>query len=72
MHSQPLQVEVCCFDKTGTLTSDHLLLEEVVVGTEASSEAEKEARRPAATRVMAACHSLVQVGRLWEPLGPHA
>ncbi|GFH20122.1 cation-transporting ATPase, partial [Haematococcus lacustris] len=26
------KVEVCCFDKTGTLTSDHLLLEEVVVG----------------------------------------
>lgn len=47
------QVEVCCFDKTGTLTSDHLLLEEVVVGSEED--------RPVAQRVMATCHSLVQV-----------
>ena len=47
------QVEVCCFDKTGTLTSDHLLLEEVVVGD--------EEQRPTAQRVMATCHALVQV-----------
>lgn len=47
---------MCCFDKTGTLTSDHLLLEEVVAP-------EGEAQKKAAHRVMATCHSLVQVGR---------
>jgi hypothetical protein len=49
------QVEVCCFDKTGTLTSDHLLLEEVVAP-------EGETQKRAAHKVMATCHSLVQVG----------
>ena len=48
-----VQVEVCCFDKTGTLTSDHLLLEDVVVP--------EPGMRALAHRVMATCHSLVQV-----------
>eukprot|EP00803_Ostreobium_quekettii_P002740 evm.model.scf_1942.1 EVM.evm.TU.scf_1942.1 scf_1942:7847-15557(-) len=57
------KVDVCCFDKTGTLTSDHLILE----GVAAAPGMEEDIICKAAdlpndvTRVLALCHSLVQL-----------
>jgi len=66
------KVETCCFDKTGTLTSDDLVFEGLLLAGDirSSTSADDLAIKRAifqfptpVVRVMAACQSLVAVGR---------
>lgn len=58
-----VQVAVCCFDKTGTLTSDNMVLKGLVGLAGRMRELVADVREGSreCARVLAACHSLIQV-----------